>query len=205
KHDKYQPTEEKPERSRLASKLIEFVKQRYDLFHDENSQVYTQNKQTGHVTQLSRDRFKTLLLAEHYTQTKQTVSDAALKEALSTLKGLALSKDISHTVYIRAAIHEGVYYLDLGEKESSRAVAIQAGHWEVIDKPPVKFLRTDAMLALPEPEPGGDMTLLWPLINVPAEARLLVTAFLIDSLRVDTPCPALELCGYHGTAKSTTQ
>ncbi|MCP3679705.1 MAG: hypothetical protein GY782_05345, partial [Gammaproteobacteria bacterium] len=39
KHDKYQPTEEKPERSRLASKLIEFVKQRYDLFHDENSQV----------------------------------------------------------------------------------------------------------------------------------------------------------------------
>ncbi|MCP4474831.1 MAG: hypothetical protein GY821_09775 [Gammaproteobacteria bacterium] len=205
KRDKYQPTKDKPERSRLASKLIEFVKQRYELFHDANSQVYTQNKQTGHTTQLSRDHFKTLLLAEYYTQTKQTVSDAAVKEALSTLKGLALTEETAHTVYIRAAIHEGIYYLDLGEAGLSRAIAIHVGHWEVIDKPPVKFLRTNAMLPLPEPEPGGDMTLLWQLVNVPAEARLLVTTFFIDSLRVDTPCPILELSGYHGTAKSTTQ
>ena len=55
------------------------------------------------------------------------------------------------------AIHNGDYYLDLAEGGKSRAICIKAGGWEIINKPPVRFLRPNTTRALPEPRRGGDL------------------------------------------------
>src|SRR5262249_58691877 len=70
---------------------------------------------------------------------------------------------------------------------------------------PRHFTRRDAMRALPLPQRDGDVGNLWPLVNVGPGDRHLLLAWLLETLRADTPYPVLELCGEQGSAKSTTQ
>src|SRR5262249_16414114 len=95
------------------------------------------------------------------------------------------------------------YYLDLGDR-SRRAIAIEPGHWHLVDRPPIHFRRPDGLPALPIPPRDGAIALLrssphlapphFPLL-LHGPAPPTVTLTLLDpggrkGLCQDSPAPA---------------
>ncbi|VVC76412.1 hypothetical protein AQUSIP_17240 [Aquicella siphonis] len=185
--------------------LVDFTRTRVKLFHDKNAAVYAQDIATGETRRLDGRQFKDWLIANFYEFSGNSPREQSIREALNTLSGLARYRGECCEVYIRAAHHDNKYYLDLGEAGQSRAVCITSNGWEIIDKPPICFLRPETLHPLPEPMKNGDIKLLWELVNIPENDRLLIITWLIDCLRPETPFPVLELIGEQGSAKSTTQ
>jgi len=194
-----QPTESQ------ASVLVAFVRDRCELVHDENGDVYAVDKATGEVRNIERRAFRTWLHAEFYESTKKVARSQSVGEALTTLAGIGQHDGEFVEVHIRcAALGEG-YVIDLGEPGMSRAIVVRAGGWTVTDQHGLLFQRPDSMRPLPEPVGGGSLDPLWGLVNVPENARLLVTTWLLDCLRPNTPFPLLEAIGEQGSAKSGLQ
>ena len=201
------PTEggEKKATESQASVLVAFVRDRCKLVHDENGDVYAVENGTGEVRNIERKAFRTWLHAEFYEATKKAARSQSVAEALTTLAGIGLHDGELVEVHIRCAALGDGYVLDLGEPGKSRAIVVRPGGWTVTEHHGVMFTRPDSMKPLPEPVGGGILEPLWKLVNVPESSRLLVTAWLLDCLRPDTPFPLLEAIGEQGSAKSGLQ
>lgn len=195
----------KPPRENQASAIVNFVIEHVELFHDQNSDVYAQDVSTKETRRLDSRPFKDWLVSNYYELTGKSPREQSVREALSTLGGIARFKGVCHEVNIRVAKHDNAYYLDLGVCGQSDAICITSGEWRLINDPPVRFLRPDTMRPLPIPIGGGDLSSLWQMVNIPKNDRLLAITWVIESLRPDTPFPVLELIGEQGSAKSTTQ
>ncbi|STY31506.1 DNA primase (bacterial type) [Legionella wadsworthii] len=198
-------TAEKSHRENQASTIVNFVIEHMELFHDKNSDVYAQDLLTRETRRLDSRVFKDWLVSNYYEKTGKSPRDQSVREALSTLGGIARFKGECREVHIRVAKYENAYYLDLGGCGQSLAIQIIPGEWKLINNPPVRFLRPETMRQLPIPIGGYDLSSLWQMVNIPENDRLLVITWLIESLRPDTPFPVLELIGEQGSAKSTTQ
>jgi putative DNA primase/helicase len=75
--------------------------------------------------------------------------------------------------------------------------------WHVIDKPPLKLLRSQSMRPLLEPEAGSLLEEFRArFFNVSDDDFLLVIAFLVAALRPHGPFPILVVNGEQGTGKS---
>ncbi len=188
-----------------ASSLIAFVLKRVELFHDVNKAVYSRDLKTFETRRLDSRQFKDWLIAAFYQSSKTSPREQSLREAMSTLTGIGRFQGQCSPVWIRVGLHEGAYYLDLGEPGKGRAVKVTADSWTVVSHPPVRFFRPETLLPLPEPKRGGSLADLWRLTNIPRDNHLLTTAWLMECLRPDTPFPVLEIIGEQGSAKSTTQ
>ena len=197
--------DDKEERISQASVLVGFVKERAELFHDESSEVYARDRDSGEVRRLDGRPFRDWLQASFYEATEKSARDQSLREAIGTLSGLARFAGECLPVCVRVALHDGSYWLDLARAGESMAVRVEPGAWQIVNDPPVMFLRTETMRPLPLPVRGAGMRGLWGLVNIPEDAHLLVLAWLAECLRPDTPFPVLELIGEQGSAKSTTQ
>ncbi|HUY35875.1 MAG TPA: ATP-binding protein [Pirellulales bacterium] len=127
---------------------------------------------------------------------------SAQTEALDMLEAQARFESHEHPVFSRVAGHEGRIYLDLADRQW-RAVGVEAGKWSIVSRPPVRFRRAHAALALPEPVPGKPLTLLRQFINVSNDDWPLVAAWLVATLRPTGPYPVLFLHGEQGSGKST--
>ena len=152
--------------------------------------------------ELGSTDFKRWLAGAYYKDTGQTPGTQAMTEATGVLEQKAI-EGREHEVYLRVAGADGKVYLDLGDP-TWRAVAVAAEGWKVIAKPPVKFVRSDAMLPLPEPEGGASIDTLRGFLNVASEAdHLLVVGHLLSMFMPRGPYPVLCLTGEQGSAKST--
>ncbi|MBZ0254143.1 MAG: hypothetical protein K8I02_12455 [Candidatus Methylomirabilis sp.] len=127
----------------------------------------------------------------------------ALQSALNVIEARAHFDAPQRAVHVRVGGFDGRLYLDLAD-EAWRAVEIDADGWRIVASPPVRFRRASGMAALPAPEPGGDIALLHPFLNVRNESDLvLVVAWMLAALRDRGPYPVLMLSGEQGSAKST--
>lgn len=196
--------EEEGERKRSQTDLlVAYAREHFDLLHDSNGDVYAKDRHTGEVGRLGGLAFKDRLVSGFYRKTEMAVRDQAMSEAMGTLRALGRFTGDPQGVHIRAAGSDGRYFIDLCQAGNSRAIEVDASGWRVLDRPPVLFVRGASMQPLPDPIQGGSMAQLWAIANVPDSMHLLVLAWLIDSIRPETPFPGLELIGEQGSGKST--
>ena len=138
-----------------------------------------------------------------FEQTRQAATARSREEVKNHLEALAEAGPKRQT-WLRVAEHDGALYLDLGD-ETWRAVQITRDGWQLIDCPPVYFVRPGGMLPLPVPVHGGSVAELFDLINVPdTDGQALVLGWLVSTLRPSQSKPLLALHSEQGSAKSTT-
>jgi hypothetical protein len=109
-----------------------------------------------------------------------------------------------HPVFLRIGERDGAVFVDLGDAEW-RAIEVTPQGWRVIDRAPVKFIRSPHIRALPTPEDGGLIEQeLRDLVNVQDEADFkLIVAWILGCFHPRGPYPILAINGAHGSAKST--
>ncbi len=92
--------------------------------------------------------------------------------------------------------------IDLADA-SGRTIALDAGGWNLVDRPTVAFWRPEGMLPLVAPGRDGSIDLLRPYVNLTDRDFRLLVVWLAAALRPVGPYPVLVLYGEQGSAKST--
>jgi hypothetical protein len=187
-----------PQRDVLIG-LTEFV----ELWHDAGRTAYasfTVNDHREHWPVRSRD-FRMWLSGRFYEETGGAIGGQALEDGLRILEARAVNDGPEYEPFIRVGRHGDKLFLDLCDARW-RAVENTAAGWAVVENPPVKFLRSSGMRALPEPEAGGMIEELRQFLNVSDDDFLLVVAWIVAALRERGPFPVLLVNGEQGAGKS---
>jgi hypothetical protein len=190
-----------------AAELIELVTTQGILFFDNNADkafVSVEIEGVPNTLAIGHKPFIDWVSFDYYKNTGKSASESAIKQASCALSGIAKFDGIPEQVHLRVADKNGGHYIFIGDDERQVIEVLPSG-WRVTNEAPVKFWMPSAMQSLPMPMQGGDLTLLWEFINIPEHDRLLVLAWILESLRADTPKPILALTGTQGSAKSSTQ
>ncbi|HUX68642.1 MAG TPA: hypothetical protein VMV31_14235 [Terriglobales bacterium] len=150
-------------------------------------------------------KFKRWLAYRFYKkQGKPPVTQAAT-DVVAVLRAKAEYEGGQHDCHLRVAERGGSIFVDLGAADWG-AVEIDKCGWRFIaNAPPVKFHRPGgAMMPLPAPARGGDLSELRGFLNLESDADwALLAAWLLAAMRPKSSCPALVLTGEHGAAKTT--
>ncbi|MHB8354830.1 MAG: hypothetical protein ACYDCF_10415 [Burkholderiales bacterium] len=189
-----------------ATALADLAAERCELWHDADGNPYvTINGETHNEHwRVESTGFRDWLSWLAHSKMGTAPSGETLKSTCNALAGQGKFDGQEHEPCRRVAKDEAGYWLDFGD-DQWRAILITATGWKVINKPPVRLIRTKATRPLPEPVSGGDLDFFWDLVNVPVPERLLALAWIIECFRPDTPYALLELTGEQGAAKSSAQ
>ena len=175
-----------------------------ELFHTATGTAFADLLIDGHreTWPIHSKRFRSWLRRRYYQATGDAPSAAALNAALNLLEARAQFEGPERMVHVRIAEHEGHIYLDLADT-AWRAAEIGPDGWRVVAEPPVRFRRPPGMLPLPMPQRGGSLEQLTSLLNLPDRDDLvLVTTWLLATLRHGGPYPLLVISGEQGSAKT---
>lgn len=177
----------------------------WDLWHTPAKEAYATIVIDGHKENwpVKSQTFKRFVAKQFFDEHGKAANSEALTAAMNLLEAKALFEGQEHPVYVRLGEHEGNIYLDLCNS-NWQVVQITPQGWGVIDEPPVRFRRSRGMLALPAPEPGGNVEQLHAFLNLDECSWQLVVSWLIGTLRPRGPYPILVLFAEQGSGKSTT-
>jgi hypothetical protein len=187
-----------------ADVLIELA-QTAELFHAPDGTAFADLDVNGHreTWPIRSNGFKLWLARRYYEEAAGAVSSDARNAALNVIEAKARFDAPERVVHVRVGGLGGRLYLDLCDADW-RAVEIDAGGWQVVESPPVRFRRAAGMQALPAPVPGGSVEALRSFLNVRSDADfVLVVAWALACLRNRGPYPVIVLSGEQGSAKST--
>jgi hypothetical protein len=177
-----------------------------DLFRDEKRTAYATVAVHEHYETwpIKSKSFRLWLRERLYKEYDRTAHNDALSVAIESLETKALFAGPQQKVYVRLAEIDDTIWLDLAD-EDCRVVRINADGWQVYaGSQPVKFVRSSGMLALPEPQTGGDIDQLRPFLNFGSEDDfVLLVSWLLSTLKPVGPYPILCIYGEQGSAKST--
>lgn len=177
-----------------------------ELYHDDYGKGYAGIQVDGHIENwpIGSQGFKQILRKSHFNKTRGPLKKESLEEVLATLEALAMHEGEQHEVHVRVAGHDNKIYLDLANV-TWQTIEISSSGWQVVDSPPVRFIRSNGMLPLLAPKKGADINILRQFINVERDGDfMLFVGFLLGALSPKKPYPIMVLNGGHGTAKSTT-
>ena len=141
---------------------------------------------------------------QYRLQYQESPPKVILDSVLEILAGNALFGDLSFQTHIRTARYEDRIFIDL-TNDHWHCVEISASGWSLSpDKPPVKFLRTNNVEAMPIPDPSGDFHSLRQVFRLSSQDDyVLLAAWLMYALIENGPYPVLALEGVAGSSKST--
>ncbi len=194
----------------VAEALVQLTCEHCELWHDSDGYGYASFEQENDGIphqqhwDINSIGFGEWLARMAHTELGKAPSSETLKTVKNTLSGKARFDGSEQKVFRRIGKDERGYWIDLCD-DDWQAICVTPTGWRVERKPSVRFIRTKAMRPLPNPQLDGSYDHLWMFLNIPAEDRLLVLAWILESYRCDTPYPVLELTGEQGSAKSSTQ
>jgi len=186
-----------------ATKLLKQVEEIL-LFHNDDG-AYAVIPVNGHteIWPLGSSQFRNYLTRQYYLAQQRAPGVKTVEEVLRTLSAKAQFECPEWPVHRRVAEHAGDICIDMCDAQWS-VIQVRSDGWHKVAQSPVNFIRARGMQAIPEPQPGGSIEVLWDYINVSSEdARSLVIACLVAALRPTGPYPVLVLQGEQGTGKST--
>jgi len=172
------------------------------LFCGDDDGPYAVIRDRSEVWGVASKRFREWLRCCYFKRVGKGANANSVRDAVETIAARAQFSGDKRKVFLRAAEADGKLYIDLTDDEW-RVVEIDANGWRVLDHSPVMFTRRGMPAPLPVPEPGGSLSELWPLLNVPEKYRPLVAGWQLAALYPSGPYPILVLQGEEGTAKTT--
>lgn len=189
--------------SSASEALVEIGKHAELFFDAETFDACAQVHRDGHAETLriGGTAFREWLTREAYAKSKSVPDKAAMGNAINTLSSLARLSGVQHRTWLRVARDADAIYVDLGDP-SWQAVRITADGWEVVQNPPVRFVRASGH-ALPTPQRGGSIDEFRRFVNTDDVGFMLIVGVLVNAFRPDKPFPILLLTGQKGSAKST--
>ncbi len=141
---------------------------------------------------------------EMFNDGQITLGRKAVDDFIETLAARATFSPDQFDAHLRVA-DLGVRTGSTWQTTAGGPSRIDAKGWQVLERPPVKFVRPQGKLALPAPKRGGTIDDLRDFLNVATEADFyMVVAWLLAALWPTGPYPILVISGEHGSAKSTT-
>ncbi|MTH96126.1 DUF6371 domain-containing protein [Roseibium sp. RKSG952] len=176
-----------------------------ELWHSPEKQAYASVKINGHFEHRRIDSaaFKRWLAAKAYHQTGTVPSSQTISDALRILEVRAITEGPQHPAMLRSGWDGETVWLDLCD-DHWRAVRINRHGWDVMEHPPVKFIRSETMAALPDPEKGGMIEEFRSFVNSGDDDFKLIVTWLVASLfGRNKTFPVLALGGEQGSGKST--
>jgi hypothetical protein len=191
----------KPSQSKL---LIDLAVEHYGFAMTPDGRPFAIAKDGPRVARMlrgGRDSMRAELAARFFERYSKAASTAALADAVLIMEGMA--SRATEAVHLRIGPTAGGIVLDLGD-DTGRAVVVSADGWQIADRSPVLFERSELTGPLPVPIRGGDVEELRDLLNVDPHSWPLVVGFLVAALVPDIPHPIMALFGEQGTAKTTT-
>ena len=150
---------ETPSKGNKAEKLVAFVRERAELFHDLNREAYATVHASGQTYKLGGSAFRDWLCAAALDELQMVSPDQSRREAIDALAGYARHHGEMREVFLRVGRAEhGAYVIDLGQPDNARAIVVEPGRWFITEKPLVRFVRNPDALPLPSPLAGWALT-----------------------------------------------
>jgi len=199
--------ESNPAGSHGSHKNDDFLKEllkEIELWHTEEGVTYASIIKNGHTEHwpTKSKAFRQWVAKSYYDATGKLLANQSLNDFLFALEGKGLHDGPQYSLYIRVAEHDGSIYIDLCD-ESWRMVKIDKKGWRIVNSGPVRFRRAKGMLPIPAPVHGGNINELFNFVNVTQPDRVLISCWLVDTLRANHPHPILKFLGEQGSGKST--
>jgi hypothetical protein len=191
----------------MSQRLVELCRsENAELFHDPNGESFATFAVDHHIETwpIASEPFRDWLMARSLDLFGEVPSKNALADALNTLAGLAKFQGPQVSTHLRVCFESDAnrILIDLTD-EDWRVVEITADGWQVLDRSPVKFIRSPNAQSLPIPVAGGSFDTLWKVLNVAPQDRIYVTGWLLAVLRGGfRSYPLLNIYGEQGTGKS---
>jgi hypothetical protein len=196
-----------------ASTLVELALNNCEFFHDPEGECYASFRAPHNggshreTHKLKSHGFRHWLLHAYYLNTSGAPNSTAMATAINTLYACAQYDGFEDKVFVRTAAYDDKIYVDLCDNRW-RAVEVDGGGWRVVIEPSVRFRRSPAMLALPEPErldPKDGLAKLKALLRICDDDEfVLIVSYLLAVLRGRGPFPVLIFTGEPGATKTTT-
>jgi len=175
------------------------------LWHSPEKVPYATICVKGHFEhwRIDSSAFQRWAAGQYYRSTGGAPAGQMLADALRVLNVRAIEEGECHKPMMRTGWADGCCWLDICD-DAWRAVRITAHGWELIEQPPVKFVRSETMAALPVPEAGYLLEELRGFVNADDGDYTLIVAWLVASLWGRASAfPVLALGGEQGSGKTT--
>jgi putative DNA primase/helicase len=190
-----------PKSDRLLTALDNHI---VDYFHDANG--------TGYLKVLRGTRRETIAVYSSagrrlvqetaYKETGRGINRNKLEETMGTLDARCHFDGMFKQIYRRIGeAANGDIEIDLGD-ETGRCVRVTKDGYS-LEHPTINFIKSEGMLALPEPANDGSLAPLWDIVNVPEETeKCLLVGWMVSALAPNSEYPLLVLQGEQGSGKS---
>ena len=194
----------KDKKTDTVARVIALVQKKVDkLFHDErdNGYVALQFPEGRRILAVKSTKFKGWIKAEYFQLEGKGLSSEHTKSVRETLEGIAMHQGKKIQLHIRSAHVGNVIWIDL---DGIRAVRVEAGSWQVVERPPILFRSHTQQRALPIPKQQGNLKDVLGFVNLQSkQTQLLFLCYLVSAQVPTIQAPLLAISGPMGSAKST--